>query len=294
MAPNFNAVIPSLNAMMSPCTLCPHKCRANRLGGETGLCKTGPAAIIASYNVHMGEEPPISGTRGSGAIFFANCNLSCVFCQNYPISQLGHGQPVTSNQLAEIMFELQNKGVHNINFVTPTHVVPMIVEAVSIARKNGLVLPLVYNCGGYEPVETLKLLDGIIDIYLPDAKYADAAMAQKYSAAPDYPEVNKAALKEMYRQLGALKCDENGIAVRGLIIRHLVLPNNISGSKNVLEFIAGELSPETFVSIMGQYHSAHKAVNLPELSRKITKAEYGEVIAVAENLKMNNCWIQEL
>ncbi len=294
MAPNYPAIINSLNAMLSRCTLCAHNCKVNRLLGKAGRCHTGTTAKIASYNVHFGEEPPISGTKGSGTIFFANCNLSCDFCQNYPISQLGHGQEVSRARIADIMLELQDKGVHNINFVTPTHVVPMIVEAVSIARERGLDIPLVYNCGGYETVETLRLLDGIIDIYLPDAKYSDPAMAQKYSNAPDYPAINKAAIKEMQRQVGTLRLDENGIAVKGIIIRHLVLPNNISGSIEVLNFVAKEVSPETFVSIMGQYHTANKSDRIPELARKISSEEYAAVITAAEELGMENCWIQEL
>lgn len=279
---------------LNPCCLCPHKCGVNRLAGEKGKCRSTKDLYVSSYNLHFGEEPSISGFSGSGAIFFTNCSLACVFCQNYPISQLGNGNKSSIDELAEIMLKLQSQGAHNINFVTPTHFVPQIVDAVDKARNKGLKVPLVYNCGGYEEIETLRLLDGIIDIYMPDAKYSDNEMAEKYSGAPDYREVNKRALKEMHRQVGDLVIDEKGIAIRGLLVRHLILPENISGSKQVLEFIANELSKNTYVSLMAQFHPAHKAEKFPKISRRISDCEYQEVLDIFEKLGLEKGWKQEL
>lgn len=279
------------------CNLCPRKCGSNRSSTSevgNGFCRTGSLLKISSYNAHFGEEPPISGKNGSGTIFFTHCNLRCVFCQNYPISQLGHGQTINIEQLADTMLELQRKKCHNINLVSPSIYIPQILAALEKATELGFTLPLVYNCSGYESVETLKLLDGIIDIYLPDAKYSDNAMAIKYSQAPRYVEVNHAALVEMHRQVGVLKTDKNGIAIKGLVIRHLVLPNNIAGSLKTLEFIATKISPDTFLSIMAQYHPAHKACGLAELSRRITQEEYELVINKLRRLNLNNGWVQEL
>lgn len=291
--PDIESVIPALYSLMSPCALCPHACGVDRSAGSLGRCRTGAGVSIASCAVHHGEEPPLSGTRGSGAIFFSNCTLSCVFCQNYPISQLGNGNPASVEDLARHMLDLQEKGVHNINFVTPTHVVPMIVDAVSRARRNGLTLPLVYNSSGYESVRTLRLLDGIIDIYLPDAKYADPAAALRYSSAPDYAAVNAAALEEMFRQVGLLSCDDNGIARRGLIVRHLVLPGDIAGTDAVLSFIARSLSPEVHISLMAQYHPAHLCAEYPILNRRITRSEYRTALALLEKHGIENGWQQE-
>ncbi len=279
---------------MNPCSLCPHRCGVNRLAGQTGKCRTAIEFSIASHTLHFGEEPVISGTHGSGTIFFSHCTLSCAFCQNYPISQLGNGNPVSIDGLAALMLELQKKGAHNINFVTPTHVTPQIVEAVAQARAQGLTVPLVYNCSGYEEVETLQLLEGIIDIYLPDAKYSNDAHAVEFSGAEHYMESNRKALKEMYRQVGNLVTDENDIAVKGLIIRHLVLPNDLAGSKEVLEFIAEELSPDIALSLMAQYHPAHRIEQFPELSRRINKREYQSVLKIARKLNLENGWKQEL
>lgn len=287
--------IEKLYALMSPCRLCPHECGALRFEGEKGKCRAaGRGAMVSSYNLHFGEEPPVSGTMGSGTIFFTNCNLRCAFCQNYPISQLGNGKPAGPDELAAMMLELQQNGAQNINFVTPTHVLPVAADAVLRARKSGLTLPIVYNCGGYESVEALKLLEGIIDVYLPDAKYSDDKNAVKYSGAPGYWEADKAALKEMYRQAGNLRTDKDGAAIKGMIIRHLVLPNGISGSEKVLRFIAEELSPEMRVSIMAQYHPANRSGKYPELSRKVSAKEYGKVVDLAEELGLVNSWIQEL
>ncbi len=282
------------NARLQHCDLCPRRCLVNRQAGEKGFCGAGADLKISSYNAHFGEEPPISGTHGSGTIFFTGCNLRCVFCQNYPISQLGHGQPFTVRELADIMLELKKRKCHNLNLVTGAIYLPQILSALELAIKEGFDLPLVYNCSGYESLDALELLDGIVDIYLPDAKYNDPRMSKKYSQSADYPEINKLALKEMYRQVGDLILDEEGLAVRGLIIRHLVLPENIAGSEQVLEFIAKEISAQTFLSLMAQYHPAHLASNFPELSRRLTKPEYERVVDKLHELELDNGWCQEL
>ncbi len=286
--------VKALYQLTKPCCLCPQNCNVDRFKGQIGKCRTGNEVSISSYNIHHGEEPPISGYNGSGAVFFTNCNLSCVFCQNYPISQLGNGKKVSVDELSSIMLELQFKGAHNINLVTPTHILPWIADAFFKAKEKGLKIPLVYNCGGYESLETLKLLEGVVDIYLPDAKYSNNSNALKYSGSKNYWEINKIALKEMYRQVGDLKIDKAGIAKKGLIIRHLVLPENISGSKEVLEFIAKEISPKTYLSIMSQYHTANKTAKFPEINRRITQKEYQTVLEIAAKLKLDNSWIQEL
>jgi putative pyruvate formate lyase activating enzyme len=291
---DYKERIKKLYSLINPCRLCPHECGVNRADGEKGKCRSGLDVYISSSNLHFGEEPPVSGFSGSGTIFFTNCNLSCVFCQNYPISQLGHGNQTSVKELAAVMLELQEKGAHNINFVTPTHVLPMAVEALCEARKNGLGIPLVYNCGGYERVETLKLLEGIVDIYMPDAKYSIEECSAKYSGAPDYPEHNKKALKEMYRQVGGLVLDKHGIAVKGLIIRHLVIPNNIANSIGVLSFIAKDVSRTAYLSLMSQYHPAHLSHKFSELSRTVTRMEYDRVLSAADKLGLNNGWKQEV
>ncbi|MDP2921524.1 MAG: radical SAM protein [Candidatus Omnitrophota bacterium] len=273
--------------LMEKCRICPRKCGVNRLKGGIGFCKAGILPMVSSIHAHFGEEPPISGHKGSGAIFFTHCSLRCVFCQNHPISQSGEGHEFSIEDLAKMMIELQSQGCHNINFVTPTHYMPEILEAVFIARDKGLMVPLVYNCGGYESVEALEILDGIIDIYMPDMKYSDNAAAKKYSNAPDYFEINKAAVKEMYRQVGDLKI-ENGIAKKGLLIRHLVLPDNLSGSREIFKFIAGELSPDTYVNIMAQYYPCHLAHNFPELDRRITAKEFTDTVKLARDMGLKN------
>jgi putative pyruvate formate lyase activating enzyme len=291
---DFPQRISALRERLAPCRLCPRRCGVDRTAGATGLCHTADEIVIASHNLHFGEEPPLSGVRGSGTIFFSHCTLSCVFCQNYPISQLGNGNRCTVDDLAGIMLELQEEGAHNINFVTPTHMTPQIVAAVAAARARGLVLPLVYNCSGYEDVDTLRLLDGIIDIYLPDMKYGDDACAERYSNAPHYWETNTRAVREMYRQVGNLRIDGDGIARRGLLVRHLILPGGLSGTRKVLEFIARELSPQIHVSLMAQYHPAHRYARFPELSRRITAAENSEIAEMAQELGIENGWQQEL
>lgn len=237
--------------------------------------------MVSSFHAHFGEEPPISGIRGSGTIFFTHCSLRCVFCQNYPISHLGEGREVTIEELSGMMLELQGQGCHNINFVTPTHYMPQILEAASKARDKGLRLPFVYNCGGYESLESLKFLDGIIDIYMPDMKYSDKAVGERYSSAPGYFEISKRAVKEMYVQVGDLEVDK-GIAKKGLLIRHLVLPDGLAGSGAIFDFIVKELSPDTYVNIMAQYYPCYKASVFSELNRRITRKEYMDTVGLAK------------
>ncbi len=272
---------------LSNCRLCPRNCGVNRLKGELGYCHAAKYALVSSYGPHFGEERELVGSGGSGTIFFAGCNLRCVFCQNYHISQLYEGRKMTDERIARIMLELQEKGCHNINFVSPTHIVPQILKALLIARKKGLRLPLVYNSGGYDKVETLKSLDGIIDIYMPDAKYADEKEAKRYSDADDYPSIMKAALREMHRQVGDLIMDENGVAKKGLLIRHLVLPHTLAGTRQIFEFIANEISKETYINIMNQYYPAYKAFKIKELSRPITSAEHNQAVNYAHKLGLH-------
>lgn len=267
----------------SNCELCPRKCHVNRLKDEKGFCKTGRNAVVSSFGPHFGEEKVLVGRFGSGTIFFTHCNLACVFCQNYDISQLGRGKEVSAKELANTMLELQRMGCHNINLVSPTHCVPQIMEALLHAFEEGLKVPIVYNTGGYDSVDTLKLLEGIIDIYMPDIKYGDDERGMRYSSAPNYFSLAKSAVREMHRQVGDLKTDDRGIAVKGLLVRHLVLPNNLAGTEKVMEFLATEISTETFVNIMDQYRPLHKAFRYPELSRSITRMEFKRAIEIAQN-----------
>ena len=262
------------HSVLESCRLCPRNCKVNRLEGEKGVCKTGAQAEVSSYGPHYGEEMPLVGRRGSGTIFLTNCNLLCVFCQNYEISHLGEGYQVTAGVMAGMMMDLQKQGCHNINFVTPTHVVPQILSALLIAIPSGLNVPLVYNCSGYEEVETLRLLDGIIDIYMPDFKFWDPDKAKRYCKAPDYPEKAREALREMHRQVGDLVTDSGGIALRGLLVRHLVMPNNVAGTKEILNFIANEISKDTYVNVMNQYRPCGKAFEYKEIARPLTQGEY--------------------
>jgi putative pyruvate formate lyase activating enzyme len=270
-----------LDAILGDCTLCPRQCHVNRKEGEKGYCRTGPWSFVSSWGPHMGEERPLVGSGGSGTIFFGNCNLGCLFCQNYTISHLGDGREISPERLAEVMLSLQKGGCHNINLVTPTHQVPAIVRSVVIAAGKGLLLPLVYNCGGYESVETLELLEGIVDIYMPDFKYADPGVAAQYSDAGDYPEVARKALREMHRQVGDLVMDDRGIAVKGLLVRHLVLPGGLAGTEEVVKFVAHEISPGTYMNIMDQYHPCYKACEHPPLDRRITRGEYQDAVDCA-------------
>lgn len=264
--------------LLRECRVCPRECGTQRLEGRKGICKTGRYALVSSYGPHFGEESPLVGRGGSGTIFFTFCNLKCVFCQNYDISQLGYGREVSPHELASMMLELQSMGCHNINLVSPTHVVPQIVEALIIARKKGLNLPVVYNTGGYDRLETLRLLEGIVDIYMPDFKYWKKESALKYSVAPDYPEIAKIAIKEMHRQVGDLVIDSRGIAVRGLLVRHLVLPGLLDETEEILRFLAEEISPDTYVNIMDQYRPCYRAMDFREISRRITIDEYKRAI----------------
>jgi len=278
----LDARIELLTAILSECTLCPRACRVNRTRGELGYCNAGYRLQVSGVHPHYGEEDVLVGTGGSGTIFMTHCNLGCLFCQNYEISHLGIGQLITEEEFAASMLRLQELGCHNINFVSPTHYTPQIVRALRIAIEQGLRIPLVYNCGGYESSRTIELLEGIVDIYMPDIKYSDPEVAKRYSNAPDYFEVCKAAVKEMHRQVGDLTVDERGIAVRGLLIRHLVLPNGLAGSSAVMKFIATELSTESYVNIMLQYRPMFRASEYRELNRGITLREYQDAVKCAK------------
>lgn len=267
--------------ILKECILCPRQCKVDRTAGETGFCKTGDKLFISSWGPHFGEEKPLVGYYGSGTIFFGYCNLGCIYCQNYTISHLGEGDEISFEKLANIMISLQKSGCHNINLVTPTHQMPMILHSISIAKGLGLTVPIVYNCGGYESLESLKIFDGIIDIYMPDFKYSDPEMGLKYSKAEDYPHVVKTAVKEMHRQVGDLVLNESGIAKKGLLIRHLVLPNNIAGTEEFVKFVAENISKDTYVNIMDQYRPCYKAYDYPELNRRTTNKEYKEAIKTA-------------
>ena len=285
-----------LESILSNCTLCPRNCKINRKDGEIGFCRSGYLPIVSSYCVHHGEEPVLSGNRGSGTIFFGNCNLRCIFCQNHQISQPEKSRKdkeISFERLADIMIELQSKGCHNINLVSPSHFAAQIVKALEIAAEKGLKIPLVYNTNSYESLYTLKLLDGIIDIYLPDIKYSDNNNSFDYSKAEDYVRCSRAVILEMKRQVGNLIVDAHDIAIRGLIIRHLVMPNDIAGSKESLEFISREIGRETFLSIMSQYFPTHKAKENILLSNPLTEAEYERVIDYLDMFGLENGWIQE-
>lgn len=266
------------------CQMCPRNCRDDRLAGKVGICKTGRFARVNSYFPHYGEENCLRGWRGSGAIFFSQCNLRCQFCQNFEISHLGKGEEVSPEQLAGMMLELQAEGCHNINLVTPSHVVPQILEALLLAIEGGLRIPIVYNTSAYDSVESLQLLDGVVDIYMPDFKIWDSHMALKYLAAKDYPEMARRSIKEMYRQVGELRLDENGLAKRGVLVRHLLMPGNVAGTRDILKFLAREISLHTYVNIMEQYAPAGKVCEeqFPELNRRITHHEYFQAINMAQ------------
>ncbi len=269
-------------AHLRSCDLCARYCRVNRFAGIKGaVCRTGEQAVVASYGPHHGEEAPLSGWRGSGTIFFAWCNLRCVFCQNWDISQKGEGRAVSPDELAGMMLDLQSMGCHNVNLVSPSHVVAQILAAVAIAARRGLHLPLVYNTGGYDSLEALALLDGVVDLYMPDMKYADSAIAHRYSHVRDYWEVNKAAVQEMHRQVGDLVLDDRGIAQRGLLVRHLVLPGDLAGTEQVVAFLAREISPVTYLNLMDQYRPCYRAAEHPPLDRRLTAAEYRSAFAAA-------------
>lgn len=267
--------------LLKGCRLCPRRCDIDRTAGDRGFCGIGDLPEVASFGPHMGEEPPITGRRGSGTIFFAGCNLGCLFCQNWDISHQYNGESTTPKGLASIMLNLQALGCHNINLVTPTHQMPMALEALALAVPQGLTLPIVYNCGGYESMEALALLDGIVDIYMPDFKFWDALVGLDLTDAEDYPLAAREAIKEMHRQVGELHINPWGIAQRGLLVRHLVLPGGLAGSKGVFEFIARELSADTYINIMDQYYPCYLAHEHPPLDRRVTRDEYAEALQMA-------------
>jgi putative pyruvate formate lyase activating enzyme len=281
--------VEAAKAIFEECELCPRQCGVNRLNGERGFCDAPASAIVYDSQPHYGEEVSLVGRKGSGTIFFSNCNLRCVFCQNWPIAWEGRGRGFEDRQLAQMMLHLQRIGCHNINLVSPTHFMPNILNATRIAYQNGLRIPLVYNTSGYERVEILRLLDGIVDIYLPDMKYMDADRAAKYSSrASDYPEVAKLAVMEMQRQVGKHRMNQNGVAIRGLMIRHLVMPNRVAGTEQFVKWVAENLPKTTYLNIMHQYHVAYKAFEYPEIWRGITIEEYLEAMRWADEYGLTN------
>jgi putative pyruvate formate lyase activating enzyme len=279
--------IEALWAKLESCDICPHQCKVNRIKDERGKCRTGRKATLSSFGPHFGEESPLVGRNGSGTMFFTHCNLLCIFCQNYDISHLGHGREADEKRIAEVMLSLQNMGCHNINFVTPTHVVPQIVKALPVAIQQGLNVPLVYNSGGYDSISTLELLDGIFDIYMPDLKYSDDKIGQRYCNAKDYATRAREAIREMHRQVGDLIIDERGIALKGLLIRHLILPEDLAGTKDSMKFIAGEISKNTYVNLMDQYRPCYSANDYPPLNRGITREEFSRAVETAQALGLD-------
>lgn len=278
---------------LSKCTICPHECRVNRLGGELGICRVGSRARVSSFGPHFGEESPLVGQNGSGTIFFEGCNLLCLFCQNSDISHIdkqGDSSPqaVDNEQLAKIMLSLQQQGCHNINFVTPTHVVPQILSALPIAIDKGLKIPLVYNTGGYDSTETLKLLKDVIDIYMPDCKFSTTATAKLYTRAKDYPDMMKKGVLEMYRQVGDLEINKQGLAVRGLLVRHLVMPGHLEETEGVLDFLVKDISTKTYINLMDQYRPCYKAFETPPINRPLSKEEYRRAVKMAEEKGLSN------
>jgi putative pyruvate formate lyase activating enzyme len=269
--------------LLKECRLCPRQCKVDRIHDEKGFCRTGRKAIVASFNAHYGEESPLVGRFGSGTIFFSYCNLLCCFCQNYEISHQGEGAEIEAKELAAIMLELQQRGCHNVNLVTPTHVVPQILEALLLAVDNGLSIPIVYNSSGYDLASTLELLRGVVDIYMPDFKFWDGQWAKRYCNAPDYRDIAVSALKEMHSQVGDLEVDSQGIAERGLLVRHLVMPHGLSGTKEVMEFIAKEISPNTYVNVMDQYRPCGMAYQDEFIDRRIRTNEYSEALEWAQD-----------
>ena len=279
----FKEKIEEAYRLLKSCVLCPRKCGVDRLSDETGICNTGKSAWVSSANAHFGEEDPLVGRHGSGTIFFTHCNLMCLFCQNFDISHQGCGNVISDSDLARIMLALQKQGCHNINFVTPSHVVPQILSALEIAIADGLSVPLVFNTGGYDRISTLKLLEGVFDIYMPDFKFWDADVAEKSCQAADYPEVARKAVKEMHRQVGDLQLDEQGIAYRGLLIRHLVLPGELAGTQSVMRYIAQQVSPNTYVNIMSQYRPCGRAAEVEGLGRNLKSDEYHWAVQAAKD-----------
>jgi putative pyruvate formate lyase activating enzyme len=279
--------MPDLRNWLESCELCPNFCRVNRLEGEKGRCRLGSELVVSSANLHYGEEPVLVGRGGSGTIFFTCCNLKCVFCQNYDISQLDYGSPVDQNELVRNMITLQDRGAENINLVTPTHQAAQIFEAVKEARREGLKLPIVYNCGGYENPDFLRELDGLVQIYMPDFKYGNDEAGLKYSGVSEYSTWCRKALVEMHRQVGDLQTDQRGVATRGLLVRHLVLPNRIADSQKVIDFLASSISSDTYLNIMDQYHPAFHASDFKGLLRRVYRQEVEEVVQYARSKGMS-------
>ena len=273
--------MPKLGDLLKSCAICPNLCRVDRLEGERGSCRTGAELKVSSADLHFGEEPVLVGRGGSGTIFFAGCNLACVYCQNYDISQLGYGRQISTGELGRLMLELQERGAENINLVTPTHQAAGIFDAVPTARAQGLRLPIVYNCGGYENPEFLRMIAGMVDIYMPDCKYGEDAAAQRYSGVREYVHWSREALLEMHRQVGDLEINRRGVAVRGLLVRHLVLPDRLAGSERVIDFIAERVSRDTYLNIMDQYHPAYRASEQRVLARRVTRREVDDAVAHA-------------
>ncbi len=280
---NLDERIAEAQQRLSPCRVCPRHCKVDRLSDEKGICQTGVKAVVSSYAPHFGEESPLVGSGGSGTIFFTHCNLLCIFCQNYEISHLGQGIETDPGQLAAMMVSLQRQGCHNINFVTPSHVVPQILVALPKAIEKGLTVPLVYNSSGYDSLETLKLLEGIVDIYMPDFKFWDKDLAKRYAKAPDYPEVAQKAILEMYRQVGDLVMDDEGVAVKGLLVRHLVMPGSLEETGEILRFLAREVSVDTYVNVMDQYRPYGEACHCPPIDRTLTGGEYQQALKLARD-----------
>jgi putative pyruvate formate lyase activating enzyme len=271
-------------ARLEACDICARECGVNRRQSAEGAsCRTGERAVVSSVGPHFGEEDPLVGTGGSGTIFFSWCNLRCQFCQNAEISQMGQGREVEPEELASMMLGLQSQGCHNVNLVSPSHVVPQILAGLLIAARAGLNLPLVYNTGGYDSLETLALLDGVVDIYMPDVKYADPDVARRYSKIKDYPAANQAAVKEMHRQVGDLTTETRGVAQRGLLVRHLVLPEGLAGTAQIVRFLREEVSPDTYLNVMQQYRPCYRAFELPPLDRRITDREYADAVQLAQD-----------
>jgi len=279
--------------VLSSCRLCGFECGVNRLKGKKGRCRSGKEALISSASLHFGEEPPVSGEKGSGTVFFTNCSLGCVYCQNYPISQMGEGKKLSAKDLSEKFLDLERKGAHNLNLVTPTHFIPQILQALSFAWDKGFSLPIVYNTSGYESEVGLSLLEDIVDIYLPDMRYSENDKASFFSSAKDYVEINRRNIKEMFRQVGNLKLDSSGMAVSGVIVRHLVLPQDIAGSLKTFEFLAQEVSDRIWVSLMGQYFPAYRSKQFPPLDRRIKKQEYDLALGYYNRCGLSSGWMQE-
>ncbi|MDH3393281.1 MAG: radical SAM protein [Desulfobulbaceae bacterium] len=272
--------VKSARQLLASCELCPRRCLVDRLRDKRGVCRTGEQPVVASYNPHFGEEASLVGTGGSGAVFFSNCNLLCVFCQNYEISHQGEGVAMSGGQLAAVMLSLQKQGCHNVNLVTPSHVVPQILEALLLAVERGLVLPLVYNSSGYDRVETLQLLDGVVDIYMPDFKFWEQESGRRYAVASDYPEQARLAIGEMHRQVGDLIIDDDGVARRGLLVRHLVMPGGVGETEAIMRFLAEKVSPATYVNLMDQYHPCGRAGEFPALAEPLAHEEYQEAVRI--------------